>query len=118
MTAITEHGIYVWRMSAPGDGRSMWYDREGRFNPIDPAVEVLSMPIDLMRVVLNKSATWLSSVESPDLLDVWFPAGLQQRLRVAGFVTHKFFVRHYFRLPNEIVFKAETATEVDDGDPR
>lgn len=102
--------LTVYRISAAGDARSMWYDRDGTFNPIVPEVEAVPMPVDAMR--LDKGPNWLSSVDDPALLELWFP-GLQNRLAAMGFVTRKFVAQHFIRLPNEIVFDLSTATEVD-----
>lgn len=113
MSEITEHGIDVWRMSAPGDGRSMWYDRDGIFSPVAAEVEVLPMPYDPQRVHLDESGIWLSSVSNIDFLQVWFPEGLIEKLTALGYTTHRFRARHWVELPNEIVFRLDTATEVD-----
>lgn len=99
----------VYRMSMPGDGRSMWYSRDGVFDPIIPEVESLPMPIDSFRQDLG--GIWLSSVDDPTLLDLWFP-GIVGQLESLGFVTRTYVARHWHQLPHEIVFDLSTASEV------
>ena len=102
----------VHRIALPGDGRSMWYDREGRFSPVAEALESFPMPWDEQREVLDREGIWLSSVSDPGLLELWFPDGLLEDLRKMGFVERKFEVQHWVELPNEIVFRLDTAKEV------
>ena len=103
--------LEVYRISAPGDGRSMWYDRDGIFRPILPEVEVVPLEIDPFRLDLAERGTWLSGVKDHALLEAWFP-GLVPKLTALGFVTRKFIVKHWHELPNEIVFDTGTALEV------
>lgn len=101
--------LEVHRISAADSSRSMWYQRDGTFDPIVPEVEVVPMPIEMLRLDLGRD--WLSGVSDPELLEVWFP-GLQPKLQTMGFITRKFIVQHWVELPNEIVFDLSTATEV------
>lgn len=103
----------VHRIAIPGDGRSMWYDREGRFSPVNETLESFPMPWDEQREVLDREGIWLSSVDDPGLLETWFPDGLLDDLRKMGFVERKFEVQHWVELPNEIVFRLDTAKEVE-----
>lgn len=101
----------VHRLSGPGDSRSMWYDRDGNFSPIIPEVETLPMPYDPQRPALDQNGVWLSSVDDPASLELWFP-GLIDRLKAVGFVQRTFEVQHWVDLPNEVVFRLDTAREV------
>lgn len=103
----------VHRIALPGDGRSMWYDREGNFSPINKTLEMMPMPYDGERQALQENGTWLSSTEDVSLLDVWFPDGLLEELKQLGFVHRTFEVQHWIEKPNEIVFNIETAKEVE-----
>ena len=80
----------VHRVALPGDGRSMWYDREGKFSPINETLESFPMPWDEQREVLDREGIWLSSVDDPTLLETWFPEGLLDDLKKMGFVERKF----------------------------
>lgn len=102
----------VHRLALPRDGRSMWYDREGHFSPIVPEIEVFPMPRDEQRISLDREGVWLSSVDDPNALELWFPDGLVDRLKAMGFVERKFEVQHWVELPNEIVFRLDTAREI------
>jgi len=102
----------VHRIAMPGDGRSMWYDRDGFFCPVVPEVERFPMPLDQQRIALDVNGTWLSSVDDPNALALWFPDGLVDRLKALGFVQRVFEVQHWVDLPNETVFRLDTAREV------
>lgn len=103
----------VHRIALPRDGRSMWYDKEARLDPILPGVESIPMPYDELRAELDRDGTWLSSVEDDTLLETWFPDGLLAELYALGFIHRVFEIQHWVDLPNETVFKMETARELE-----
>lgn len=87
----------------------MWYDRSGLLAPVTQ--EIASVPMDTDPFRLNLGETWLSSVEDPNLLKLWFPDTLSTLLSM-GFVQRVFLAKHWHDLPNETVFDLTTATEV------
>lgn len=87
----------------------MWYDRDGLFAPITPEIAQVPMGIDPFR--LDLGANWLSAVDDPELLKLWFPETLQQLLDI-GFTQRIYVAQHWRELENEIVFDSNTATEI------
>lgn len=102
----------VHRIALPSGGRSMWYDMEGNFSPINKTLEMMPMPFETDRHQLGESGVWLSSVEDINLLETWFPDGLLDELKRIGFVLHKYEIRQWVEKPNELVFNIETAREI------
>lgn len=101
--------MIVHRISAPEQGRSVWYDRSGRFDPINESARAVPMPFDPARYRLGPD--WLSGVEYPDLLREWFPDMLDD-LVARGFRFQSFEVKEFVPLTNEIVFNVTTAKEI------
>lgn len=101
----------VHRISLPDSGRSMWYDLDKRFSPLNETLARIPMPWESDRAQLE--GTWLSSVDDPALLDLWFPEELMNELKAMGFVQYKYLVKHWVELPNEIVFDIDTAIRLD-----
>lgn len=110
--AVPARELKVYRISGPKDGRSMWYDPDGKFDPIIPELEAVPMELDPFR--LHLQGKWLSAVDQPNLLETWFP-GLIPKLTNLGFLTREFIATEWHQLPNEIVFNLNTAKEITNG---
>lgn len=102
----------VYRVAMPSRGRSMWYDLEGNFSPINDTLEKMPMPYEHERHMLGDKGTWLSSVDDASLLETWFPDGLLDELKRIGFVLHTYEIQEWVEYPNEYVFNIETAREI------
>lgn len=115
MLEVHRRPLTVYRISMARDGRSMWYDRDATFDPIEETFAAIPMPPDARKFLAEQhGGEWLSSVDDPSLLKLWFPnqGGLFKAL---GFVAQEFHVTEYATLPNEVVFNRETA-KVEDTD--
>ena len=101
--------LTVYRLSMRLDGRSMWYDRAARFDPVDQVFADIPMPLDARQALhRERGGEWLSSTENLSLLRLWFP-NMGGVLKKMGFVAHEVQVQEYAHLPNEVVFNRDTA---------
>ena len=105
-------GKLLHRLTLPGEGRSMWFDRDGTFSPILPEVAELPMPFEDLRVELNREGYWVSSVDDLSLMDYWFPDGLLDKLKSIGFVERSYLAKDWVEKGKEVVFRLDTAKEV------
>lgn len=109
---VEKQNLIVYRISRRGDGRSMWYDRDGSFDPLEEVFANTPMPEDARKNLIN--GDWLSSVDDLELLKLWFP-NLGKTFEKLNFVAQKFTVKEWVKFPNEIVFNRETALLEDEG---
>lgn len=109
MLEVHRQPLTVYRISMAKDGRSMWYDRDGSFDPVEQAFADIPMPPDARRMLADlHGGEWLSSVSDIDLFKVWFP-NKGQIFTKMGFIAQEFQVQEYATLPNEVVFNRDTA---------
>lgn len=109
---VVEKELVVYRISSRGDGRSMWYDRDANFDPLEKIFEDIPMPEDMRKKLGN--GDWLSSVDDPELFKLWFP-NLGKTFEKMNFVAQKLTVQEWARFPNEIVFNRESAVLEEEG---
>lgn len=95
----------VYRISQKKDGRSMWYDRDAIFDPIEEVFAEIPMERDSRQ---SLKGDWLSSVDDLSLFKLWFP-NMGGMLKGLNFELQSFCVKEWVQFPNEIIFNRETA---------
>lgn len=102
---IVQDPKIVHRISQKNDGRSMWYDRDAVFDPVEEVFAEIPMERDSRQ---SLEGDWLSSVDDLSLLRLWFP-NMGGLLKGMNFELQSFYVKEWVQFPNEIVFNRETA---------